>query len=184
MNKSFPLKIISNFLILGSIVLLLFIYFPLLKIYLFPSKPESLKNSNFYISIKKLNIISPVIQNVDPISEAVYKEALKKGIAHAKGTSLPGQKGTIFLFAHSSDYPWNISKYNTIFFRLNDLNSGDQIKIVKSGKDYLYIVYDKKIVLPSEVSYLNNTKENRLILQTCWPPGTAFMRLLVFAKPQ
>lgn len=175
---------VGNGLMLLGAGLLLFIYYPILQVYLFPKEVGSNANSaRSLIEIPKLHIAAPIIENVDPFNEKVYQEELTRGIAHAKGTSLPGKNGSIFLFAHSSDVPWRLSRYNTIFFRLGELNKRDEIIIKKDGKEYKYKVYDKKTVWPSEVKYLTDSKEDQLILQTCTPPGTAFQRLLIFAKP-
>lgn len=167
-----------------SLLLLLFIYYPLLQLYLFPQKPDmSVLRSDFYIEIPKINVLSKIVENVDPFNEMQYKKELEKGIAQAKGTALPDADGTMYLFAHSSDLPWRITKYNVAFFRLSELKKGDVITIGRKGKIYKYQVVDEKTVWPSDLSYLLNIKDKQLILQTCVPIGTALQRLLVFAKP-
>ncbi len=110
-------------------------------------------------------------------------EALKKGVAQAKGTSLPGEKGTSFLFAHSSGNPLEMNQYNTVFFRLSELVKGDDVIIFRDGVRTRYIVREKKVILPSETEYLRKNDKNQLILQTCTPVGTNLKRLLVFADP-
>ena len=77
-----------------------------------------------------------------------------------------------------------MTRFNTVFLRLGELNMGDIISIYKDGKEYTYAVSDKKEVWPNEVSYLVNAEdEDILILQTCTPIGTDLKRLLIFAKP-
>ena len=167
-----------------SLLLLAFIYYPLIKLYLFPQiTNRNILRSDFYIQIPKINVLSTVIQDVDPFNESGYKKELEKGVAHAKGTYLPGEKGTMFLFAHSSDLPWRITRYNVAFFRLPELKKGDEIIMGRKGNSYEYRVTDIKTVWPNEINYLKNTKENQLILQTCVPIGTSLQRLLIFAKP-
>jgi LPXTG-site transpeptidase (sortase) family protein len=136
-----------------------------------------------FITIPKIKAQSPVIENVDPWNEAAYGEALKHGVAQAKGTSLPGQHGTVYLFAHSSGLPWDLTHFNTIFLKLGELQNGDKILIRRNGKDYPYKVTDKKEVDPSEVQYLLDTKKTQLVVQTCTPIGTSLRRLLIFAAP-
>jgi sortase A len=175
---------LGNALILLSLAGFAFTFYPFLITYLVPTpdvKAITAKEGTF-ITIPKIKAQSPVIENVDPWKESEYREVLKKGVAQAKGTSLPGQKGTVYLFAHSSGLPWELTRYNTIFLRLGELGKGDDIEIVRNGKLYKYKVSDKKEVDPSEVSYLLNTKKNQLIIQTCTPVGTAFRRILVFAE--
>ena len=141
----------------------------------------------FSVIIPKIGAEAKIIPNVDPNNESQYIKALKEGIAHAKGSVFPGMKGTIFLFAHSTDTFWDTGRYNAIFYLLKDLKPGDKIIIFFKGQRYNYVVYDSKIVDPSQVDFLNNAQKNTnstLIMQTCWPPGTTWKRLLVFAKPE
>ncbi len=174
---------IGNFLIIGAISLLIYTYAPLIRAY----APDSLAYqqppaSGIYIRIEKINAQAPIIESVDPWDEKVYRKALKQGVAHAKGTFLPPNQGGSFLFAHSSDAPWNLTRYNSIFLRLGELNNGDEIEIVRDSQAFKYKVFDKKEIWPSETEYLKNIPEDVLILQTCTPIGTDLKRLLVFAR--
>lgn len=168
-------KLLAKILVLASLGTLIFIYYPLVKIYLFqPEKPDNAKmQTGLYIYISKINAYASIIENVDPWDEKEYKKALKSGVAQAKGNEN-------FLFAHSSLPPWEITRYNASFFRLGELGEGDEITLVKDGKKYIYGVVDKKEVWPNEVEYLQQ-KNGQLVLQTCIPLGTSFKRLLVFA---
>lgn len=180
-------KFLSNLgkLILAtSVAFLIYIYYPIVSIYLFPAKLETnLPNNKWFITIPKIYAQALIIPNVDPWNKTVYNKALQNGVAGASGFSLPGQGGTTFLFAHSSQEPWKITRLNTAFLRLNELNQGDQILITNQGMEYKYQVYDKKEVWPSEVQYLKTESGEKLILQTCTPIGTSLKRLLVFARP-
>lgn len=172
-------------LIIALVLLSVFITFwPILEVYLFPPKikPVAELKGNA-ITIPKISAQAPLILNVDPWNEKVYKEALTKGVAHAKNTSLPGDVGASFVFAHSSGNPWEITSYNTIFLRLGELMVGDEILITRNHKVYRYVVSDKKSVWPSEISYLENPMENKLTIMTCTPIGTSLKRLLVIAEP-
>jgi len=142
------------------------------------------KDPNFSIIIEKLGINAVVIPNVDASSKAIYLEALKKGVAHALGTAFPGQPGVSYLFAHSTDVIWNVPRYNAVFFLLKDMEVGDKVVIFFRGKRYDYKVTEKKITDPSDVSYFYmKTDKQILVLQTCYPPGTTWKRLLVIAEP-
>lgn len=137
---------------------------------------------NFGIVIPKIAANSPVIANVDPTDEKEYLKTLLKGVAHTKGTAFPGEGGHIFLFAHSTDYFWNVGTYNAVFYLLYKLDKGDEINLFYKGKRNVYKVIDKKIIDPSEVQYLTRKSDAEfLTLQTCWPLGTTLKRLLVFA---
>lgn len=143
------------------------------------------EDPNFSVVIPKIGANAKVLANISPADEDEYLAALKKGVAHAAGTAFPGEGGHIFLFAHSTDYIWNVGTYNAIFYLLYKLEKGDEVDLFYKGQRYLYRVLDKRIVDPSQVEYLTR-KTNRefLTLQTCWPPGTTLKRLLIFAVPR
>jgi LPXTG-site transpeptidase (sortase) family protein len=141
----------------------------------------------FSVRVPSLDITSTVVPNVDPTSSQEYTKALRQGIAHAKGSGLPDQlefNKTIYLFAHSTDAPWNILRYNAQFYALKDAEPGQTIELTFWGKTRTYTIAEKVIVDADDVSYLQpQTDQERLILQTCYPPGTTTKRLLVIATP-
>lgn len=139
-------------------------------------------DTNFSIVIPEIGANSRITDNVDPANEEEYLKALKQGVAHAKGTAFPGEGGHIFLFAHSTDYIWNVGTYNAVFYLLYKLQKGKEVDLFYKGQRYVYNVVDTKIVDPSQVEYLaRKTNKEFLTLQTCWPPGTALKRLLILA---
>ena len=143
-------------------------------------------NKDFSIVIPKIGASSKVIANVNPADDEEYHAALKEGVAHSQGTVFPGLPGNIYMFSHSTDNFWNTGRYNAIFYLLKDLEEGDEIAVFFQGERHNYYVTHTKVVDPSEVSFITqaNTGREQLILQTCWPPGTTWKRLLVFASPR
>jgi sortase A len=181
------LQHLGNLLILLSIAGFAYTFYPLIILYIFPPLPPlniNVINKGFYLSIPKIHAYSNVIATVDPWNENTYSKALKRGVAQAKGSSLPNEKGSMYLFAHSSGLPWELTRENTIFLRLGELNINDRILIDYKGKRYTYKVINKIEVWPSETAYLTdvNKKDGLLILQTCTPIGTSLKRLLIIAK--
>jgi LPXTG-site transpeptidase (sortase) family protein len=168
-------KKVGSILIILSILLLAFIYYPFLQVYYSSPNLEIVKTSGNYIYIPSINAASIVIDNVDPWNAKEYQEALKKGVAKAKGYDN-------FYFAHSSLPPWEMTRVNSAFLKLGQLKIGDEIIVFNNGLEKKFIVSSKKEVWPTEVEVLEG-KENQLILQTCTPPGTDFKRLLIFAEP-
>ena len=141
------------------------------------------EDPNFSLVIPKIGANARVVKNVDAGNEPEYLEALKSGIAHARGTSFPGQGGHIFLFAHSTDYIWNIGSYNAVFYLLYKLETGDEVNVFYNGQRYKYEVTEKAIIEPEQIEYLTRTPdEETLTLQTCWPPGTTLKRMVVTGK--
>ena len=147
-----------------------------------------IENTDFYVYIPKIDARAPVVSNVDTAREDTYLDALKKGVAHAYGSSLPGRDGGTYVFAHSTNGAWNVSRYNAVFYLLRELNPEDQddIFVFFQGKVHKYKVAEKHIVDGDDVSWLESSQSGpeRLILQTCWPPGTAWKRLIIVAYPE
>lgn len=140
-------------------------------------------SSYFSIVIPKISAASNVIANVDASDAEEYQEALKKGVAHAKGTYFPGQNGNIFLFSHSTDSPLNFARYNAIFYLLKKLEREDRIIVYFADKRYDYEVIDKITTDISDTTWLSpQAGMERLVLMTCDPPGTTWNRLLVVAE--
>lgn len=138
----------------------------------------------FYLTIGKINLYNAlVVPKVNMDYEGEYENALSRGLAHASGTGLPGSGKMIYIFGHSTNYPWLIQNINALFYNLDKLENGDKVNIDYNEKNFSYIVYDKKIVNPDDANIIyDKTNEDILILQTCWPKGTTLKRLLIFAK--
>ena len=145
---------------------------------LVPTDPD------FSILIPKLGASARIVKNVNSAYSDDYMSALKSGVAHAAGTSFPGQNQHIYLFAHSTNTFANVSRYNAIFYLLYKLEKGDEVDIFYDGVRYTYTVTGKTIVSPKDVQYLTRQTDSEfLTMQTCWPPGTTAQRMLVFAEP-
>lgn len=147
-------------------------------------RPITPVNRDFSIVIPKINATAPIVDNVDASNSIKYLAALKNGVAHADGTAYPGDVGNMYLFAHSTDAFYNVGRYNAVFFLIGHLRSGDEVDIYYRGNLYKYVVYDKKVVEPTDSQYLGTLTEGEktLTLQTCYPPGTTLKRLVVLAK--
>jgi LPXTG-site transpeptidase (sortase) family protein len=141
-------------------------------------------DTDFGLVIPKININSKIASNIDITKNFEITKALKKGVAHASGSALPGQGETIYLFAHSAFFDLDILKMNAVFYQIKDLEINDEIDVYYKGKLYVYKVYGQRVVKPNEVaSIADRNFGEQLVLQTCWPIGSTKERLLVFAKP-
>ncbi len=139
-------------------------------------------NRDFSLIIPKIGVNAPIIAAVNPANPKEYDEALLKGVAHASTSFFPNQDGTVYLFSHSTNYDWFVKDLNAVFYLLKNLKEGDTIVIYYKSKQYTYRLTDKRIVAPTEISYLApQGGKKRLMLQTCWPPGSTEERLLIFA---
>ncbi|MBU0619279.1 sortase [Patescibacteria group bacterium] len=205
---------LADFLLIGGIGLLIFIFFPIanqeinyqikkksferLEVINQPSQVDQAKQQDsfrfqpkmlvpisfdFSLVIPKIGINTPVFPNINSADPDEYQPILKKGVAHAQGSSLPNQPGPVFIFAHSTDAFYNISRYNAVFYLLPKLQTNDEVFIFYKNKKYQYQVLSQQVVKADEISALvNQTHDNVLILQTCWPPGTTLKRLIVITR--
>ena len=196
------IKIIPNLLIIFSLLLIYLIFAPALKeetsfqarnIYKNILKIEGSDkhqvwdptpvNTDFSIVIPKIYAKSVIIADVDATNSNIFLKQLKKGVAHAKGTALPGDRGNVYLFAHSTDAFYNVGFYNAVFYLIGKLNTGDEVFVYYKGIKYSYIVFDKRVVNANDTKYLGKIENtNTLTLQTCYPPGTTLKRLVVLAR--
>ena len=143
-------------------------------------KPEV--KGDYVVQIDKINIKAPIIMNVDGFDEVLYLKALEKGVAHYKGTPLPGNKGNSFIFGHSSYYANKPGSYKEIFKTLGNLKVGDEMKIVHGAETFTYKIFVSKLVADDDGSVLDESKDEILTISTCWPPGTYAKRWIVQGK--
>lgn len=139
------------------------------------------------ITIKDIGIRDiKISSNVESRDEKVYNLFLKSGLAHFKGTPLPGDGGNAFIYGHSavpSFFDRNRDLAETIFSRLENIDVGAEVIVKKDGKELKYIVRSKKIVEPSDFSVLQSQGDKEtLTMMTCWPLGIPSKRLIVVAE--
>lgn len=143
--------------------------------------------SPMQLTIESLNINSIKLQpNIPSQDENIYNQALKNGLAHFKGTPLPGDGGNSFIYGHSSvESFFNINPNNpeVIFSRLENAEIGQKVKIQKDGQDLNYTIRTKKIVEPNDLSILQpKGNKETVTLMTCWPLGIGTKRLILIAE--
>ena len=158
---------------------------------------DSIPNENIYIDenygaamqlsipsigINKINITP----NVDSFNDTTYNRSLKKGLAHFKGTPLPGDGGNCFIYGHSAIdtfFSRNQDEPETIFSRLENVEIADTITIEKDGKMMTYVVQKKKITEPNDFEVISDfSRKETVTLMTCWPLGIGTKRLIVIGE--
>ena len=199
LKKKFPKKTIP-FLFIIPVMVILWLASPMIigefRYRLITKKqPEPIVRSKFSyvlspndnemeLIIPKIAVRTQVLANVDPNREAEYDSILSNKAAHAIGSSLPGEKGLIYLFGHSTNSIFNKDFFNPVFYSVKNLEAGDQIALLYNGKVYVYKVSEKMVVNADDFTAVKaGQDEEKLVLQTCWPPGTSWKRLLIIAKP-
>lgn len=144
-------------------------------------------NKNMYISISTIGINNiRITPNVESKDEEVYDKFLKYGLAHFKGTPLPGDGGNSFIYGHSaviSFFNGHSNLPETIFTKLEDIDIGDSVNIQREDSTFQYVVRNKKIVDPNDFSILKTQSGKETVtLMTCWPLGVGTKRLVVVAE--
>lgn len=153
-----------------------------------PTPTPVIEDLTYEIEIPKILAKAAVVEGVSPFDQAEYTRVLKNEVvAQAKDTAIPGSgKGKLtYIFAHSSQMELGMIRKNSVFYLLGELGNGDEVFINYHGQNITYRVFDKKIIDADEIEYLKYSDPERevLILQTCWPIGTNWKRLLVLAEP-
>lgn len=125
-------------------------------------------------SAQATRLVIPKI-NVDaPIIEGVTWEDLKKGVGHLPGSAQPGERGNLYLAAHNDIF-------GEIFRYLEKLEPDDEYYIYAGEAKYTYVVREKRIIEPTEVSVMLPTTEPVATLQTCYPYLIDTHRLVVIS---
>lgn len=133
------------------------------------------------VIIPKINVEIPVIYNVPTTDENNIENLLEDGVVHYPTTAYPGQNGNGAIFGHSSNNILNPGKYKFAFVLLHQLQVGDTFTLDYNGTAYVYQIFKRAIVPPSDVSILNDVPGHTatFTLITCDPPGTSINRLYV-----
>lgn len=109
------------------------------------------------------------------VRQGTRAAVLALGPGHYASTSLPGEGGTVALAGHRVTHTHP-------FLRLNTLRRNDTIVFAASGRRYVYRVFLMRIVPPHQVWPLHRRAGEQLVLTACHPPGSAALRLVVFAR--
>lgn len=144
------------------------------------SYKKKMKLSITHAGILNINLAT----NIPGNNPSIYDEALKHGVAHLRGTSLPGDIGTSVIYGHSgiATFLTGKSSPQIVFSRLDTVSIGDTMSIERDGKELRYVVSGKKIIEPQDLSFMSERPgKERAILLTCWPLGIGTKRLIVIA---
>ncbi|RXJ02926.1 class D sortase [Anaerobacillus alkaliphilus] len=121
------------------------------------------------IEIGKIDLLLPILYGATEAN-------LKFGAGFLEGTAPLGGTGNTAVAAHRSH------AFGKLFNRLDELTTGDQIAIYTNQEMTNYIVQDIKLVLPSDISVLEDTGHDIITLITCHPMTNPTHRLIVHAK--
>jgi sortase A len=129
--------------------------------------------------IPTIGLDSKVIQlgtHLDKRGQLAWETA-PFAVGHHRGTAGPGQNGNMVLSGHISS-----PGEGAIFHHLPDVKIGEGIIIGTDERQYLYRVFDVKVVTPDQVSVMEPTPDPTATLLTCVPDGIYSHRLVVSAR--
>ena len=117
-----------------------------------------------------------------PIETSDEQRVLDRGLMHLPQTSRPWERGkarNVYVVGHRMGWPG--TKSWKIFYRLDELKSGDQLVLTAGGETYRYKVTEKFVVTPWDVWVTEPVKGRDLLtLQTCIGPNFS-QRLIIRA---
>jgi len=120
------------------------------------------------IRIPAIGVDAPVVEGDD-------WESLKQGAGHHSGSANPGERGNCIISAHNDIY-------GEIFRNLPDVDLGDEVLLYTASQVYRYVVTQKRIIEPTEVSVMYPTSSPVLTLISCYPYGVDTHRIVVIAE--
>lgn len=109
-------------------------------------------NNDWRVLIPKINLDAPIL-------EGTSQENLRRGVGHFEETGV--WDGNVCLAAHNRGYKYNY------FQEIKRLNIGDIIEYKKNEKERKYSVVWKGNIKETDLSYLENTEDNKITLITC-----------------
>jgi len=96
---------------------------------------------------------------------------------HHAGSANPGESDNCIISAHNDIF-------GEIFRDLPDLDLDDEVIVHTASRMYRYIVTQKRIIEPTDVSVMYPTSSPVLTLISCYPYGIDTHRIVVVAELQ
>jgi len=124
-----------------------------------------------------IRIQIPAIGVDGPVVEGDDWESLKQGAGHHVGSANPGESDNCIIAAHNDIF-------GEMFRDLPDLDLGDEIFMHTASRVYRYVVTQKRIIEPTDVSVMYPTSSPVLTLITCYPYGIDTHRIVVITELQ
>lgn len=135
------------------------------------------------LTIPAVKVDAPVV-NVPTAKNSDILMGLRDGVVQLPNGVDFGRPGKVVIFGHSSGQPLSPGNYKFVFTLLNKLEVGQRIVVDYKGTRYIYQVKTTEVVLPTDISVLNQANNGRhyLTLITCSPVGSNTHRLIVNAE--
>ena len=109
------------------------------------------------------------------VVEGTDTDSLRKGPGHYPETPLPGEPGTSAIAGHRTTY-------GAPFRHIDELKPRERITLDMPDGRFVYRVERTKIVDDQDLSVLDGSDHQRLVLSACHPLYSAAERIIVFAQ--
>ena len=144
-----------------------------------PPVLQSLANGAAPLPKPPRRLIVPKLGLDSPVEEVTVNlgnwQVADNAVGHHLGTASPGLPGNMVLAGHRDIR-------GSVFLRLNELQRGDEFKVVSDNGVFQYAVTDVFEVAPTETSVMAPTIDPTATLITCTPVGLATKRLIIRAR--
>jgi sortase A len=125
------------------------------------------------VPVTQIGTISiPKIGLVHPIYEGVTLTVIDNGPGHWPGSAMPGHLG-------NAVFPGHRVTHSHPFLDLDLLAPGDEVTFHMPDGDFTYAVTGTKIVVPTDMWVLAQTRQKTMTLIACHPKHSARQRIVV-----
>lgn len=136
--------------------------------------------------IGEIGVSAPIIFGAGTDAKNIYRN-LENGVVHYSDTPKPGAGGVSVILGHSSAYPWYKGAYGSVFALLGKLKPGDVFSVrYEDGRTFTYSVKQSIIFAPfknnDQLSKIEKNPKNSIVLISCWPIGTDYKRIALYAE--
>ncbi len=130
--------------------------------------PEPVSGGPSRIVIEAIGVDSPVVAGDSA-------EDLKMGVGHHPGSANPGERGNLVLSGHND-------VYGEVFRRLDQLAAGDEITVYSGPEMFTYVVRQRWVVEPDDLTALQPSQVPIVTLISCYPYLVDTHRIVVVAE--
>jgi len=102
-------------------------------------------------------------------------ENLKRGPGHIPTTAYPGQPGNVVISGHRTTY-------GAPFKHIEEIQTGDEIILITADNQYIYEANEQRIVIPTDLTVLEQGDEAKITLTACHPWYSAAQRIVVIGS--
>jgi sortase A len=122
-----------------------------------------------------IKIVIPSIGVDHPVVRGDDWDSLKLGVGHHIGSANPGERGNMVLSAHNDIF-------GEIFRYLPDMQLEDEIIVHTANRTYRYVVKAKRIIEPTQVDVMEQTRKPVITLISCYPYLIDTKRIVVIGE--